>query len=793
MQVDRREITVSGSLLQPLIRRTNDLLRVVLAALFLAAVIVGSLITRTKWVDLENAIADIVGVLTPAQANLVYVVYGVAILALPFAILVRLIATRQWKLLAAYGAAGLIAVLSLSISDTGLSVPRSQFHLSDRLDTTVSEFVDDPRWIAMVAAMLTVSGPWLPARWRRWWWTLLLAFGPIHLVVSAAAPARSVFGLAVGWFVGAMVVLVVGTPALEVPLDAAVRELDRCRLTISGLTVVRPAGRGPLVLSATSTQPDSVAVVEMYGPNQRSGDALRALWQKLRLRSGEGPPLQGSLHRTIEHRALMALAVGDLGLANTSPIAVAELDRGWVLYAHTPPRGIRLDDCADVTLITQVWESLRVLHDHRISHGDLRAQEITVVDGIVRFGGFNRSEYGANDAQLQSDIAQLLVTTTALCGAQPTVAAALIAFGSDTVLTASRRLTKAAVPQSIRNSVPDPDAVISTARDEVIHQTGAEQIQPATITRFTRNQVIQLILLLGLVYVAYPFISSVQSFLSALWTANWWWAMLGLAVSALTYVGAATALWACADRSARFRSLVLLQFANTFAATTTPAGVGALALSARFLQKSGLSTVRAAAAVALAQAVQVITHVVLLMIFSAAAGASIAAGLARFVPSATALYLIVGLALGLVGAFLSVPVLRRWLRNAVRPRLMEVMGDLVRLAREPQRLTVIVLGCATIILGNALALWASTQAFGGGATFISVTIATMIGGTLASTAPTPGGVGAVEAALIGGLGAFGASAAVAVPSVLLYRVLTCWLPVFVGWPTMHWLTKTKLI
>ena len=47
---------------------------------------------------------------------------------------------------------------------------------------------------------------------------------------------------------------------------------------------------------------------------------------------------------------------------------------------------------------------------------------------------------------------------------------------------------------------------------------------------------------------------------------------------------------------------------------------------------------------------------------------------------------------------------------------------------------------------------------------------TMVGGTLASSAPTPGGVGAVEAALIGGLAAFGVPAAVPVPSVLLYRV-----------------------
>ncbi|OOK65592.1 putative integral membrane protein [Mycobacterium kansasii] len=87
-------------------------------------------------------------------------------------------------------------------------------------------------------------GPWLPARWRHWWWALLLAFVPIHLVISAIVPARSLLGLAVGWFVGALVVLVVGTPALEVPLDGAVRALAKRGFVVAMLTVVRPGGPG---------------------------------------------------------------------------------------------------------------------------------------------------------------------------------------------------------------------------------------------------------------------------------------------------------------------------------------------------------------------------------------------------------------------------------------------------------------------------------------------------------------------------------------------------------------------
>ena len=793
MRVDGREIAVSGSLLQPLTRRTNDILRLLSAALLVVVVVTSSLITRYEWEALERSISELVDVLTPTQSNLVYLVYGVAILALPFLILVGLIVRRQWRLLGAYAAAALLALLSLSITGNGIAAPRWHFDLSDRLDRSLlSQFLDDPRWIAMLAAVLTVSGPWLPARSRRWWWALLLAFVPIHLVVSAVVPARSLLGLAVGWFIGALVVLIVGTPALEVPLDGAVRALARRGIVVTALTVMRPAGRGPLVMQASADGPEATVIVEMFGPNQRSGGALRQIWHKLRLRSSETSPLHASMRRAVEHRALMTIAVGDLELANRSTVAVATtLDRGWALYAHTPVRGESLDRAADATPLDRVWGALRALHDHQISHGDLRPSEITVDNGAVLFGGFGNSEYGAPDAHLQSDIAHLLVTTAAAYDAESAVGAAIDTFGKEQILTASRRLTKTAVPARIRNSLADGRGVISAVRDEVMRQTGADQLKAETITRFTRKQVIQLVLLVALVYVAYPFISTVPTFFTELRNANWWWALLGLAVSALKYVGAAAALWACAQGMVSFRNLTIMQIANTFAATTTPAGVGGLALSTRFLQKGGLGALRATTAVALQQSVQVMTHISLLIFFSFAAGAS--ADLSQFVPSATLLYLLGGVLLGLVGTFLFVPKLRRWLATAVRPRLQEVVEDLLELAREPKRLAVIILGCATTTLGAALALWASIEAFGGDASFVTVTVVTMVGGTLAAAAPTPGGVGAVEAALIGGLAAFGVPAAVAVPSVLLYRVLTCWLPVFIGWQVMRWMTKREMI
>ncbi|MFE1786424.1 lysylphosphatidylglycerol synthase domain-containing protein, partial [Streptomyces sp. NPDC059506] len=58
-----------------------------------------------------------------------------------------------------------------------------------------------------------------------------------------------------------------------------------------------------------------------------------------------------------------------------------------------------------------------------------------------------------------------------------------------------------------------------------------------------------------------------------------------------------------------------------------------------------------------------------------------------------------------------------------------------------------------------------------------------------SAAPTPGGVGAVELALITGLITFGVPKEIATPAVLLFRMLTFLGPVLPGWAAFSWLTR----
>ena len=56
---------------------------------------------------------------------------------------------------------------------------------------------------------------------------------------------------------------------------------------------------------------------------------------------------------------------------------------------------------------------------------------------------------------------------------------------------------------------------------------------------------------------------------------------------------------------------------------------------------------------------------------------------------------------------------------------------------------------------------------------------------IAAAAPTPGGLGALEAALVAGFTGVGMESGVAVAAVLSYRLVTYWLPILPGWISFH--------
>jgi uncharacterized protein (TIRG00374 family) len=110
--------------------------------------------------------------------------------------------------------------------------------------------------------------------------------------------------------------------------------------------------------------------------------------------------------------------------------------------------------------------------------------------------------------------------------------------------------------------------------------------------------------------------------------------------------------------------------------------------------------------------------------------------------------------------------------------------------RHPQRGLLAVGGAVGFWAANIGVLWASFEAFGGHVPF-AVLVQGFFVGMAANLIPSPaGGVGAVDAGMIGAFSIFGIDDSVVFPAVLTYRVIAFWLPIPPGIVAFIQLRKT---
>ncbi|HJY57893.1 MAG TPA: YbhN family protein, partial [Streptosporangiaceae bacterium] len=114
-------------------------------------------------------------------------------------------------------------------------------------------------------------------------------------------------------------------------------------------------------------------------------------------------------------------------------------------------------------------------------------------------------------------------------------------------------------------------------------------------------------------------------------------------------------------------------------------------------------------------------------------------------------------------------------------------------AQQPRKLAEGVGGALLLSVAYILCLVACVQAFHGSAAIASIAVVYLTGSALGSIIPTPGGIGAVEAALTAGLVATGLHGTEAASAVLLFRLLTFWLPVPFGWAALNYLERHDAI
>jgi uncharacterized protein (TIRG00374 family) len=85
------------------------------------------------------------------------------------------------------------------------------------------------------------------------------------------------------------------------------------------------------------------------------------------------------------------------------------------------------------------------------------------------------------------------------------------------------------------------------------------------------------------------------------------------------------------------------------------------------------------------------------------------------------------------------------------------------------------------------------SAVGGHASYLSLTLIYLAAASAGSLIPTPGGVGAVEAALIAGLTATGIALPVAAAASLLSRLISVWLLAVPGWVALATMRRRGLL
>jgi uncharacterized protein (TIRG00374 family) len=137
----------------------------------------------------------------------------------------------------------------------------------------------------------------------------------------------------------------------------------------------------------------------------------------------------------------------------------------------------------------------------------------------------------------------------------------------------------------------------------------------------------------------------------------------------------------------------------------------------------------------------------------------------------------------------SVPFGRDWLLERSAEFRKQMMPALNQLVTQPRKLISAAFGATFMNSAYILCLFACIRAFGNDTELITVAFIYLAGATLGSLAPTPGGLGAVEAVLVAALTAGGLPATIAISATLLYRVVTFWLPMLPGWISFGYLGR----
>ena len=794
--------------LESRVRIPADLLRCVIALIEIGLLVGLGLLARATANGAETDIVLASQRLPAAVRSFLGFAGHVVLLILPVALAIRLLVRRQPRRLAEGVVAGgltvaLVLILNLLLRNgaaTGLYDVLTAKH-------TPTERVPALDWyLSGLTAYVTVIGLTGRPRWRGVFW---LAVG-LYAVASLADAQTTVFSLLITLLLG-----IACGAGLRYALGAISERPSAAEIAGALATVGLPVTVMRRIVDpsaetrryAALLRGDGGLDVTVFDRDQQAADLLYRLYRRVRLRTQVSRSAPLTVERATERQALLTYAAEDAGVPTPRLRALIRAGPEAAVLAHESHDGTTLAALADAVTdaqLAQVWDAVLRLHSRRVTHRALTADRILLTGaehdhdggqavGLGRphppAGGVMLLEPGngdvaASDLQLRLDLAQLLAELALVVGPERAARSALSQLSQAELAAIVPLIQPVALHRSTRAAVHRHKDVLPALRKILRTTAPGPDTPPIQLERIRLRNVMTLVAAVLAVYILAVDLTK-TSFSSLLHHANWGWTVVALGLSALTYVGASWSLSGFVLERLRLVRTFIVQVACSFVTLVTPAAVGGATLNVRYLRRAKVAPADAVASVGVSQVIALALHLILLVIFAALTGT--VHGTSIRPPDWVYIVLAVLASAALV--VLAVPACRRLLLSRLTTTLGQVIPRLLEIAQRPAKLAEGIGGALLVTFAYIGCLDVSVRAFGGSLSIVAVAVVYLTGNAIGSAVPIPGGIGTVDAALSAGLTAAGLHSAVAFSSVLLFRTVTFWLPVPVGWVALNYLQR----
>jgi uncharacterized membrane protein YbhN (UPF0104 family) len=781
------------------IRKPVDLLRCVVACIEIVALAVAGVAASATTAGVETDIVDASRRLPHALLVVAPPLALFALLILPVAMAVQLLVRRQFRRLAEAAATGVLAAAVTAVASDLLMRPaasRLYYAIIMARPGTSHAAALDP-YLAGLVAYATMAGLAGRPYWRNALWAAIAVYAIVHIGTLHASVLTLLITVIGGRAIGLAVRYVAGSASQRPGArDIAVA------LAADGLpvTVIRrvhrqePRQGNPSRHYAVTIEGDDCRLdLAVYDRDQQAAGAIYRLYRRVRVRGQVSRNAPLSVDRAVERRALLSYAAEDAGAPTPRLRAVVRAGPEACVLAYEHHEGTTLAQrnrgCSDAEL-DKIWDAADRLHARKVTHRGLTADRILLTDdGQAMLLDPGDGDVAASDLQIRLDVAQLLAELALVVGPDRAADLAVEKMSADDLVAVVSLLQPVALARPTRKALRRRRDVLPALRKRLLAAVPGREVTPARLERIRPRTLLTLVASIAAVYLLAGEVSQ-ANLRTVLREADWRWTIVALALSAATYVAATESLRGFVAGRLSFRLTLLAQLASSFVTLVTPAAVGGATLNIRYLQRQKISAAVAAASVGVAQVVAFVLHVLLILVFAAIAGSSGSEPIQA--PPRWAWFVLAGLVL-IALVVLAIPAGRRMLRARLSPMLGQVLPRLLEVAQQPGKLARGVGGTLLLSLSYICCLAACVAAFSRSVPIAKIGVVYLTGSAIGSIIPTPGGLGAVEAALTAGLTAAGVPGAAAASAVLLFRLLTFWLPIPFGWGALKYLERQQAL